>query len=60
MTADFRRAERKPKNRVYGMKAMNLSEGVKGVEGGGGEERRNSVMQLKYFANQGRCEGAKV
>lgn len=42
------------------MKVMKLSEGVKGMEGGGGGERHNSVMQLKYFANLKRCKGAKV
>lgn len=42
------------------MEVMKLGEGVKWMEGGGGGERCNSVMQLKYFANQERCRGAKV
>lgn len=56
----FIKQKANPKNRVDGMEVMKLGEGVKWMEGGGGGERCNSVMQLKYFANQERCRGAKV
>lgn len=56
----FIKQKANPKKRVDGMEVRKLGEGVKWMEGGGGGERCNSVMQLKYFANQERCRGAKV
>lgn len=39
---------------------MELSEGIKGVEGERGKEMRDGVMQRKYSVNQEGCQGAKV